>query len=773
MVALIVGGLYSSPVCGDESPQKADVAVYGITPEPQHYQHWAFVPPARPSVPSTPASQSSNPIDRFIAAALAERGLAINQPADPSTWLRRVTIDLTGLPPSAEEIAAFAADHDPDARARVVDRLLADPGYGVRWGRRWLDVARFAETNGYERDGPKSNAWRYRDWVIDSLNRDKPYDRFVIEQMSGDELPDRSAETLIATTFLRLGTWDDEPADPVVDRYEQLDDIVGTVSTAFLGLTLRCARCHNHKFEPLSQIDYASFLSVFDPMKRPQEGRSDLDVAVGTDRELAEHKGAVARQEAAVQAVRQQLSLVTSQVRDRYFLGGPKRLSPAAFEAHRLPPDQRNPEQKSLVEKTNADLLADLADSSTPDERRQQMQFESALRALADAAPAPLPRAYIWQEPAGPPALTQVFRRGNPATPAGVVDPGIPKVLSRTAQPVSFTGSDKTTAGNPGGGSAVTTSPHANTSQRRTALARWMTDRGNPLVARVIVNRLWQGHFGEGLVSSENDFGVMGSPPSHPELLDWLANSLMDNGWSLKSIHRLIVLSETYAQSSEWNEAGSKVDVDNRLLWRFPYRRLEAEVVRDTVLVASGRLNHAMGGPGVFPKIHQAVLEGQSRPGDGWGKPDAVSASRRSAYVYVKRSLLVPELELLDFADTTSSCEQRVVSTIPTQALTLLNGEFFNEQARSMADRVRRESPAGDTRATSQAAAWVTHGYRLAVGRLPTPEELSESVDFLNRQRRRLEQETAGKVTGDELEQRALATWCLVLFNLNEFAYVD
>jgi hypothetical protein len=753
------GGL-TSP-CWGEPPSPADPAVYGIQVESFHREHWAFQPLKRPAIPAF-AGTAINPIDRFVGEALRSRGLDFSPQATEEVWLRRVTLDLVGLRPTPDEIEAFGDDQSPLRYERVVDRLLAHPGYGLRWGRRWLDVARYAETNGYERDGGKPHAWRYRDWVIESLNRDKPFDRFLTEQLAGDELPHVTAETLIATTFLRLGTWDDEPADPLVDRYDQLDDVVGAVSTAFLGLTLRCARCHNHKFEPLSQIDYGRMLAIFDPLERPRRDRTEFDVDVGSPQEMAEHQAAVARQQAALQAVQQQRDGLAAQVRSRYLAGAPRRLKADAFAAHRLAPDQRSAEQKKLVETTAGELAADLKDHETADERRQREGFERAMEALQQTAPAPLPKAYIFRETPGPWKPTQVFRRGNPQTPAGEVAPGFPEVLSHLTIPVALT------SGSPPNTPSESAKPQA-PSRRRLALSNWMTDPGNPLVARVIVNRIWQGHFGDGLVSTENDFGVMGTPPSHPELLDWLAQFLIDSGWSLKSLHRQIVLSRVYAQSSEAHAEGLAVDPENRLLWRYPYRRLEAEVLRDCVLQVSGQINHEMAGPSVYPRIHRAVLEGQSRPGEGWGNSPPGQMARRSAYVYVKRSLLVPELELLDLPDTTSSCEQRVISTIPTQALTLLNGEFFNSQAGLLAERVARAVPVQTTGANLDAQR-LRSAHTLALGRLPDAEELDAGVRFLNRQRELLRQEG---VAADMVDQRAWSAWCLVLLNLNEFTYLD
>ena len=751
-----------TPCSHAEPPEVADSSLYGIQVESFHRDHWSFRPIQPAVIPNGRDAQSPNPIDGFVAAALESRGLLLAPPADDEVWLRRVSLDLVGLSPTASALEDFRNDHSGIRHERAVDRLLADPGYGLRWGRRWLDVARYAETNGYERDGAKPNAWRYRDWVIDSLNRDKPFDQFLTEQLAGDELPQVTAETLIATTFLRLGTWDDEPADPLVDRYDQLDDVVGTVSTAFLGMTLRCARCHNHKFEPLSQIDYGRMLAIFDPLERPRQDRTELDVEVGTPQELADHRATVARQQAALQVLQQQAEHLTAQVRNRYFAGTPRRLKAEAFAAHRLAPDQRSAEQKKLAETTAGDLAADLKELETTDERRQREGFERAREAVQHTAPDPLPRAYIFRETTAPWKPTQVFRRGNPQTPAGAVTPGFPEVLSQLAIPVAFSADSQPDMPRAAG------TPSA-TSGRRLALAKWMTNPRNPLVARVLVNRIWQGHFGDGLVSTENDFGVMGTPPSHPELLDWLAQFLIDSGWSLKSLHRQIVLSRVYAQSSTAHAAGLAADPDNRLLWRYPYRRLEAEVLRDCVLQASGQLNTELGGPSVFPRIHRAVLEGQSRPGEGWGNSSPAQMSRRSAFVYVKRSLLVPELELLDLPDTTTSCEQRVVSTIPTQALTLINGEFFNSQAGFLAERLARTVPS-PTAGDPADARRLREAHTLVLGRLPEPEEWDAGRRFLIRQRELLRTEG---VPDDLVDQRAWSAWCLVLLNLNEFTYLD
>jgi hypothetical protein len=642
------------------------------------------------------------PIDAFVLAPLEQRGLKPAAAADRRTLLRRVYLDLIGLPPSPQEQRAFLEDTSPLAYVRVVDDLLSRPEYGERWARHWLDVVRYAESNGYERDGAKPNAWRYRDYVIDALNGDKPYDRFVTEQLAGDEMPGSNAETQIATTFLRLGTWDDEPADFLVDRYDQLDDVLGTTATAFLGLTLRCARCHDHKFEPFSQQDYYRMLAVFEPLKRPQfivsaTHRKEFDPYVGTEEELLAF-----RRGHAVQF----------------------------------------------------GLLAGALLSSVNGQSR--VLAVPILSAVARSASKEPPRAHIWYEDTPKAPITHVLRRGDPARPLDEVGPGLPEVLVRKPPEPPR--------------------PMAKSTGRRLWLARWLTRPDNPLLARVMVNRVWQHHFGQGLVASANDFGTMTEAPTHPELLDWLAAEFVDpspqplspegrgvgvRGWRIKHLHRLMVLSNTYQMSSRQMAAARAVPLAH---WR--QRRLEAEALRDSVLAVSGQLNPQRSGPSIYPPIPRAVLEGQSRPGDGWGKSDERQASRRSIYIFVKRVLAVPELELLDTPDTTSSCEQRPVSTTAPQALTFLNGDFMHQQARHFADRLEREA-GGDVRAQVQ------HAFELALCRPPRAEELQAAVDFIAQQQHQIEADAAKAKAPCEPRRLALQAFCLVLLNLNEFVYLD
>jgi hypothetical protein len=691
-----------------------------------------------------------NPIDAFVLAQLEKKNLKPAPAADRRTLIRRVYLDLIGLPPTLQETEAFLRDRSPEAFERVVDDLLARPEYGERWARHWLDVARFAESNGYERDGAKPSAWRYRDYVIAALNQDKPYDRFVQEQVAGDELSDASAETQIATTFLRLGTWDDEPAEPLLDRYEQLDDVLGTTAAAFLGVTLRCARCHDHKFEPFTQKDYYRMLAVFEPLKRPQQGRTDLDVPVGSPEELAAHRAAQARSSAELIAIPKKIAALKEKIRVRVAAQKqqPAGVPAAVVVAFRTEPVQRTREQKKLLEQHAPQLEQFLVSAANPQEKAQLKRWQDHLAAaFSFVPPKDQRRAYIWSE-VGPTApKTHILGRGDPGKPLAEVDPGLPEVLVRR-QPEP-------------------PRPLAHTTGRRLWLARWLASPENPLTARVMVNRIWQHHFGTGLVASANDFGLMGEACSHPELLDWLAAEFMAGGWRMKRMHRLIVLSNTYQLSSTDSPTARQADPDVQLLWRWRQRRLEAEAVRDSILAVSGRLNPQMAGPSVYPPIPRAVLEGQSRPGEGWGKSDERQAARRSIYIFVKRVLAVPELELLDAPDTTSSCEQRPVSTTAPQALTFLNGEFILQQAGHFADRLLREAGADP-------GAQVRRAFELALGRTPGPRETQLSLDFLAAQRRQIEADAAAaKQSAGDSRRRALRGFCLVILNTNEFVYLN
>jgi hypothetical protein len=688
-------------------------------------------------------------VDAFVLARLEAAGLRPAPPADPQTLLRRVYLDLIGLPPSPEEQKAFLNDRSPDAYEKVVDRLLDRPEYGERWARHWLDVARYAETNGYERDGNKPSAWRYRDYVINAFNKDKPFDRFVTEQLAGDEMPGSDAETQVATTFLRLGTWDDEPPNPRVDRYDQLDDVLGVSAAAFLGVTLRCARCHDHKFEPFSQADYYRMLAVFEPLVRPQQGRTELERPLGSAADVAAYENAQRRYEAEKAEAERKLEACRAPIRDRLLSrtdgAKPGSLPTDAVAAFRVERVKRTKAQNGLVKKYSAQMDKDVRAAALPEERERFAALDRERGAIETHRPAELPRGYVWYEESNKAPVTHILKRGDPEKPLAEVGPALPASLLRE-QPAP-------------------PSPTAHTTGRRLWLARWIASPDNPLTARVIVNRVWQHHFGRGIVATANDFGLMGDPPSHPELFDWLAARFVADRWRLKPLHRILVLSSAYRVSSALGAGPDASGCDRRLALygRRMQIRLEAEAVRDSTLAVAGQLNLRRGGPSVYPPLPRAVLDGQSRPGEGWGHSDPREAARRSIYVYSKRAIALPELELLDSPDTTSPCEQRPVSTTAPQALTLLNGAFTHEQSAHLADRLCREAgkDAGDR---------VRLAFKLAVCRPPRPEELSLALDFLKKQERQIAAEAAGKPSEDAA-MRALAEFCLVLFNANEFVY--
>ncbi len=679
--------------------------------------HWAFQP-VSPQTPPTVGNQAwvTSPIDNFILAKLEAAGLAPNGPAEKAALLRRVTFNLTGLPPTPAETEAYINDASPDALATVVDRLLASDRYGERWARHWLDLVRFAETNSFERDGPKPNAWRYRDYVIRSFNSDKPYDQFLREQLAGDELPGHTPETIIATGYYRLGLWDDEPADRLQARYDELDDIVGTTAQAFLGLTVNCARCHDHKIDPIPQADYYKLLAFFQGV--PSYGqRRDQHSANQTDISPPE----IAQRHDELEAKKSQLDGQLRELEQSGILKMPG-------------PDQRITEgggrQKLLDEKLK-DFLAD-----EDWQRYQELKVQRRELQEVRLPPREMALSVAMCNPNPPP--THILFRGSPHSPTEQVEPGFPAIFSTPAPAIPSPPADAATSG------------------RRTVLANWIASPENMLTARVMVNRVWQHHFGRGIVASPNNFGLLGVPPTHPELLDWLAAEFIRGGWRVKTLHRLIVLSSTYQMSSAGNEAALAVDPQNQLLWRFDMRRLSAEEVRDAVHAASGQLNLKMFGPSFYADLAAEVLAGQSRPGEGWGRSPPEEQSRRAIYGYVKRSLLDPLLVSFDLPDSDSSCEARFVTTQPAQALALVNGQFIHKQAGAFAERLRRE--AGNDRGKQVALA-----LRLALSRPASEAEVAYGVRLMD------DLQTKHGLSGEE----ALRYYGLYVFNLNEFAYLD
>jgi hypothetical protein len=693
--------------------------------------HWSFRPLRRPAPPTVKhAAWVRNPIDAFILAGLEAKGVAPNPPAAPQELLRRVYYDLTGLPPTPKEVDDFVnecASAKPQAAyEKLIDRLLDSPRYGEKWARHWLDLVRYAETNSYERDNPKPHVWRYRDYVIRAFNQDKPFDLFIKEQIAGDELGRSDPDALIATGYYRLGIWDDEPSDPVQARYDGLDDIVATTSQVFLGLTLDCARCHEHKIDPLQHRDYYRMVAFFHNINHFRNGGPTDEQPIGTP----EQRAAFDRAAREIQERRGKLQARIAAIESEY-----RRLAQPNLQA------VSSADLAKVIRGDGARVLG-----QEKYDEWEQLRFEFNESRKADKMPK-IDMALCVTEAGTKAPETFVFLRGNPHVKGDPVRPGFPAVFSLPEPKLPEA------------------APGAKSSGRRKVLADWLASPDNPLTPRVIVNRIWQQHFGRGIVRSPNDFGVQGTRPTHPELLDWLASEFIGRAearkgpgtaWRMKTLHRLILTSNAYQMSSRGQEGALKADPSNDLFWRFDMRRLTGEEIRDSILAVSGNLNLKMHGPSIYPPIPREVLEGQSMPGRGWVKSSPEEAARRSVYIHVKRSLLYPILESFDLAEPDRTAPARFSTTQPTQALGMLNGQFLNEQAGIFAARLQKE--AGD-----DAAAQVRLALNLATQRPPSDAEVQRGLRLLEALQR------------DEslTRESALQSFCLVVLNLNEFVYVD
>ncbi|QGJ69853.1 Planctomycete cytochrome C [Planctomycetales bacterium 10988] len=683
-------------------------------------KHWGFRKPIQPEIPEVSDPEwINNPIDAFILSRLEEQHLQPTTLATKQTLIRRAYFNLTGLPPTPAEVDAFLRDESSDAWSDLLDRLLASPHYGERWARHWLDLVRYADTNSFERDGDKPNAWRYRDYVIRSFNEDKPYNQFVKEQLAGDELDEVTPETITATAYYRLGLFDDEPADPLLHQFDQYDDIVATTSQVFLGLTVDCARCHDHKIDPIPQTDYYRLLAFFRGLPPYAIGRKEETLLNFSQRDItsAETEQIYEAWEAEKQALRDQILPLEQK--------GISKMPGAAQRA------TEGPRREKLLAAKLDDYL-----------NEEDWQTYTALKAeLEKVESRELPPREVTLAVNGTnpnPEPTYVMLRGNPHVLGEEVTPGFPELFE--AETPDF----PELPGN------------AESSGRRRALAEWIASDENLFAARVMVNRLWQHHFGRGIVRSTNNFGQLGDPPTHPKLLDWLAYELVKNDWKLKPIHRLIMQSKVYQLSSEAREPELSLDPANDLFWRFNMRRLDAEEVRDAIHAVTGELNPKMFGPGIYPEISAEVLAGQSRPGKGWGNSSETEQARRSVYIFVKRSLITPILAEFDFAETDRTCAARFSTTQPTQALAFMNSPFLQEQSARFAERLQEE-------AGSNPADQVTWALELALSRLPSEEEVTRGVDLIERLQ---EEHSLSK-------EQALTYFCLVTLNLNEFLYLD
>jgi len=857
------------------APMPADESVVAVTPPKKEFQigdkdraHWAFQAVKRPAVPAvTKKDWLANPIDAFILTKLEANGFAPNPTATKRELIRRAYYDLTGLPPSPSEVESFLADTSPRAWERLIDNLLESPRYGEKWGRHWLDLVRFAESNSYERDGDKPHTWRYRDYVIRAFNADKPYDRFLREQLAGDEFAEPDADAIIATGFYRLGIWDDEPADRDLARYDGLDDIVATTGQVFLGLTVDCARCHNHKIDPIPQHDYYRLLSFFQNinhyrnggptdevpfftsntekadyekrLRELQQKRDELQAAITQTEDLfrsryskgervesadldelefrfyrdtweklpdfslikPEASGKITSglfdigqrtRDTAFGFVFEGVLIVPKEGEYTFFIDsddgsrltvdgkpvivydgihvvGIEQKATARLRQGRLPVKleyfQQNaglglnvawagpafnrrslsspveptvePQEKSAKKDFSLLIQEEARRTLGTEQFEHYQQLKKELQALK-ADPAPANKALAVTESGTNAPETFVLVRGNPNVKGDKVEPAFLEVLNAPAPQVP------------------TPPPGAKTTGRRTALANWIASPSNQLTARVMANRLWQYHFGRGIVRSPNNFGIQGDRPTHPELLDWLASEFIAQGWRMKPMHRLIMASNAYQMSSHSREEALRLDPANDLFWRFDMRRLTAEEIRDSLLSHSGTLNLKMSGPGIFVDIPKEVTAGQSEPGKNWGKSTSVEQARRSVYIKVKRSLITPLLESFDLAETDRSAPVRFNTVQPTQALGMINGEFLNQQAEVLAARLRREV-GDDVRQQVRLALY------LVTSRPPTEAEINRGVRLIE----------ALRMEGSAAPERALNYFCLMALNLNEMVYLD
>jgi hypothetical protein len=682
--------------------------------------HWAFRPPVRPVVPVVrQAERARTAIDHFILSALEARALSLAPEADRTTLIRRVSFDLTGLPPTPAELDAFLADPSADAYECMVERYLASPHYGERWGKYWLDAVGYADSNGYfNADTDRPLAYKYRDYVIRSFNADKPYDRFVQEQLAGDEMAGYQAdgdvtpamaELLTATHFLRnapdgSGESDGNPDEVRTDRLTVLEGTLQITMNCLLGLTIQCARCHEHKFEPITHAEYYGLQAIFSPVYNPDRWTKPKDrvVAIADRATRTEHQR---RNEVIDREVKTQRDSLA-----------------AAAQKLKTSPD---------LAKLNDDELA----KRFPDFAAMRQRVQKTIAEREKDRPPPLEQLSVFVETDPNPPRHHVLKRGQHNAPGAEVDPGVPAAFCTTANVYRL---ESKPAGRVSSG-------------RRTAFARWVTSPENPLFARVMVNRVWQHHFGTGLVSTADNLGRSGAKPSHPELLDYLTTEFVHSGWSVKSLHRLILTSAVYRQAGTPGEKASESDPDNRFLWHYPLRRLDADSLRDAMLVVAGELDQRLGGP--YVPSH--------RTADGSVEIAASheGARRRSVYLQQRRTQVVTLLQLFDAPAILGPCATRTISTVPLQSLALLNSEFSRLRATAFARRLDQE--AGTDADTRLATA-----FRLACGRPPAAEELAAGRRFLAAQARVY----AGK---KDAAERTWIDLCQMVLASNAFLYVE
>ncbi len=739
--------------------------------------YWAFRHPQQAPVPAS--REFDHPVDRFLEASRKDAGLTAAPRADRLTLLRRAYLDLIGLPPTLEQVEEFLADTGRGAWERLIDKLLDSPHYGERWGRHWLDVARYADTDGFEQDYVRLNMWRYRDYVIDAFNDDKPYNQFLREQIAGDELDYVTDETRIATGFLRSGPRVNfREKDNPERRHDYLDDMLATVGRGVLGMTVHCARCHDHKFDPILQKDYYSMqASIYGYVEidYPLLDQDEADAYFAAMRDVDDRQQPLRDEVDAIETPYRE-ELRAQMIRERF----PANVQAAAFkpEAERTPGEQLlatqvltinppraqvaaalTPEDKARVDELNAEIAA-LEDERPPTPAMAHIVTDGDYRFAPDGpgdqvigcpecrTPPEVDGTYLYEEggPAYKAPPNYFLIRGDPFSPGSPMSPGFLTAATYGDPPTEIP------------------RPDGRTSGRRLALAEWIASRDNPLTARVMANRIWHHHFGRGIVRTLDNLGRMGDEPTHPELLDWLAVEFMDRGWSIKEMHRLLMTSEAYRMASSFrHEASADADPENNLLWHYRGQRLEAEILRDAIMTVSGGIDLTVGGPAIFPHIPSDILFQSDGKGFWCGspppgrritapstgiwceEPDRPEVWRRSVYVFRRRSLGFPFFDTFDLPDQNQTAAARNVSTVSTQALTLMNNPFVLNQAELFAERIEREAP-GDLDAQIDLA------YLIALTRKPTD----------------MEREVARSLA---MEQ-SLVDFTHVMMNLNEFLYL-
>jgi hypothetical protein len=754
----------------------------------QEKRFWSFQRITHPAVPNPKnAARARTAIDRFLLPKLREQKLDFAPDADKLTLIRRVYFDLLGMPPSPEAVDEFLADDRADAYERLVDRVLDSPGYGERWGRHWLDVAGYADSNGYaEADSARPHAWRYRDYVIRAFNDDKPWNEFIVEQLAGDELAGVTAENavakaadprvqelLAATGFLQMapdGTGDEVP-DVKLARNQTIAETIKIVSTSLLGLSVGCAQCHDHRYDPISQVDYYRMRAIFEPAMDWQHWRAPNERLVSLytveDRKKADAIEAEAKK--IDEEANQMRKDFLEKVFEKELAKLPDDIRDTVKTARNTTQNKRTPEQIALFKKyPSADVQGalDLYDPESSKKVTAKQDEANKLRATKPKEPFVLAAT----ERAGKIPETFLFNRGDHEQPKQKVNPSALEIL----QPYAVRA-----------GLIFTAPTNTSSSGRRLAYARYLTSGDHPLTARVLVNRFSLDHFGRGLVNSPADFGAQGERPTHPELLDWLASEFMANGWKLKPLHRLIMTSTAYRQSSR-NDASLRTDPDNRLYARWKLRRIDAETVRDSLLAVSGKLNDERFGPAMPIARDDAgrVLTGEQKT-NGNGDPVIVQpigekAFKRSIYGEVRRSYPLTVLEAFDEPVMTPNCSARETSTVAPQALLMLNDTFIAQQSHYFAERLQTESP-GDLRAQ------IARAWKLAYEMAPTEKELNSSLFYLAEQTERIrarlatlkeakdakKSEKDDKSISRDSETLALASLCQALVSANRFLYVE